>query len=124
MTFGGAGMGPQSTGTSFIGSFVEEPDQAVIILRGDIDAVAVSRVAAHIGEVRAAGARHLMIDAAAVDSYDQALLDLLGRTQSRLAGRRGMLQVRGLHPSLLAGPLPDLAPVLVRELPGTDPVHR
>lgn len=121
MTCGVVGKGPQSTGTSFIGSFVEEPDQAVIVLRGDIDAFAVSRVGAHISDVWAAGARYLMIDAAAVDSYHEALLDLLGRTQSRLAGRRGMLQVRGLHPSLLAGPLPALDPVLVRE--STDPCN-
>lgn len=75
----------------------------MIVLRGDVDAAAVTRLDAHITGVRAVGARFLTIDAAAaVDSYDRALLDLLGRTQSRLGMSRGLLRVRGLHPSLLA----------------------
>ncbi len=51
-----------------------------------------------------------MIDAVAVDSYDAELLELLGRTQRRVTPRRGMLQVRGLHPNLLPPPTPETMP--------------
>lgn len=95
------------TGTNFIGSFVEEPGHAVIVLRGDVDAFAVIRVGVHIQGLHAVGVRFLLIDGTAVDRYDAALLDLLGRVRRRLRGRHGTLRVHGLHPSLLAEPVPD-----------------
>lgn len=94
-------MSSEPIATSFIGSFHDEPDEALIVLRGDIDTATVQRLGVHIADVLAAGARHLRIDAAAVDSYEEPLLELLGRTQHRIGRRRGLLQVQGLHPSKL-----------------------
>ncbi len=103
--------------TSFIGSFPDDdgPGQGVIVVRGDVDAATVYRIALHIDGLLAAATRFLLLEASAVDSYDGALLDLLGRTQHRLSRRRGLLQVRGLHPSLLRQPANDLA--LLTEAP-------
>ena len=69
------------------------------MLRGDIDAATVERLALHIQDVLEARTQFVTVDAAAVNSYDPDLLDLLGRTQHRLGSHRGMLQVRGLHPA-------------------------
>ncbi|MDQ4115647.1 MAG: hypothetical protein M3235_01655, partial [Actinomycetota bacterium] len=63
----------------------------------------------------AIGTRFLVLEAGAVDCYDVGLLDLLGHTQHRLSRRRGLLQVRGLHPSLLRQPADALA--LLTEAP-------
>lgn len=95
--------------TSFIGSFPDEggPGQGLITLRGDIDAATVDRLRVHIDDLVAAGTRILGIDMSAADSCDAALLDLLGHTQHRLNRRRGLLHVRGLHPSLLSSPCPE-----------------
>jgi ABC-type transporter Mla MlaB component len=91
---------------SFIGTFVAGPDntaadQAEVVLRGDLDAAAVDRVGEHIAALLRTPVRFLTIDAAAVDRVDPALLELLSRTQRRLRIRRGMIEVRGLHPSRL-----------------------
>lgn len=92
---------------SFIGSFCDEPDQALIVLCGDIDAATVHRLGLHIDACLAVSTiRFITINAGAVDRYDAALLDLLGRTQHRLGRVRGLLRVRGLHP----GPVSDPAP--------------
>ncbi len=98
--------------TSFIGSFPDDdgPGQGLVVVRGDIDAAVVDRLEEHIDGLLAAATRFLMIDAVAVDSYDAALLELLGRTQRRLTPQRGMLQVRGLHPNLLPRPAPESMP--------------
>lgn len=106
-----AGEDRRVAGTSFIGSFLDEPDQAEIVLRGDIDAAVVERLGSHLDDVLARTTRFITIDAAAVDSYDDGLLDLLGRTQHRLGGRRGLLRVRGLRPCLLASAVPVSEPV-------------
>jgi hypothetical protein len=94
--------------TSFIGSFPDEggQGQGLITLRGDIDAVTVGRLRVHIDDLVVAGTRILGIDMSAADSYDAALLNLLGHTQHRLNRRRGLLHVQGLHPSLLSSPCP------------------
>jgi hypothetical protein len=90
---------------SFIGSFRDDSDLAVIVLRGKISADVVERLGVHIGDCLAAGTRSLTIDAAAVESYGTPLLDLLGRTQARCGQRCGILQARGLHPlKLQQGP--------------------
>ncbi|MDQ4115438.1 MAG: STAS domain-containing protein [Actinomycetota bacterium] len=98
--------------TSFIGSFPDDegPGHGLVVVRGDIDAAVVDRLEEHIDGLLAAATRFLMIDAVAVDSYDAELLELLGRTQRRLTPRRGMLQVRGLHPNLLPPPTPETMP--------------
>ncbi len=88
---------------SFVGSRADGPGNGVIVLRGDIDAAAVERLGGHVDDFLAAATRFLMIDAAAVDSYDATLLDLLGHTQNRLGMRRGLLRVQGLHPALISG---------------------
>lgn len=95
------GEHPPATATSFIGSFLDELNHAEIVLRGDIDAATVDRLDSHIHAVLASTTQFITIDAATVNSHDSALLDLLGRTQHRLGLRRGLLQVQGLHPSLL-----------------------
>ena len=80
----------------------------MIVLRGDIDAATVERLDDHVADFLDAATRFLVIDAAAVDSYDATLLDLLGRTQNRLGERHGLLEVQGLHPALISadGALP------------------
>lgn len=90
-------------GSSFIGTFCDTPDHALIVLSGDIDAEVAARLWTHIGTVLAARTRFLTIDASAVTRCDPGLLDLLGRAQRRLARHHGLLSVRGLHPHLLPG---------------------
>ena len=98
--------GNRADATSFIGSFPDDdgPGQGLIVVRGDVDAATVDRLRVHIDGLLALASRFLVIDASAVDSYDEGLLDLLGHTQRRLSRRRGMLQVRGLRPGLLPRP--------------------
>lgn len=113
MGAGHTGNAPNPTGDrlSFIGSFPEDADQAVIVLRGPIDPGTVDRLADHVEDLLGIRTRFLAIDATAVDSYDERLLELLGRSQHRLEARRGLLTVHGLHPSLLDArtPLPPPA---------------
>lgn len=97
---------PAVANLSFIGSFPEEMDQAVIVLRGEIDAATVLRLAAHVEDLLAVHTRFLTIEAGAVDGYGVGLLELLGQVQHRLGSRRGLLTVRGLHPCLLDAPTP------------------
>lgn len=104
----------RSCPTSFIGTFPDGPDQLLIVLRGDLDAVVLVRLAVHVKDALAARTRFLTIDAAAVTRCDPGLLDLLGRTQRRLARQHGLLTVRGLRPHLLDGVGPAARPV-----PGT-----
>ncbi|MBC3190951.1 STAS domain-containing protein [Pseudonocardia sp. C8] len=92
---------------SFIGSFFDAPDQAVIVLRGDLDAAAVGRVRLHIGDVLAAGIEDITVDGRDVDSYHPSLLDVLGRTQRHLGRTRHLLRIRGLRPTPLAPPVSD-----------------
>lgn len=108
--------------TCFIGSFPDDdgPGQGVIVLRGDIDTAALSRLRVHIDGLLATATRFLEIEATGVDRYEEGLLDLLGHTQHRLTDRRGMLQVRGLHPSRLADPVPA-GPDPVEFAPAPDP---
>lgn len=87
-------------GASFIGSFLDDPEDGLIVLRGDLGAATVDRLGCHLDTFLAGPTRFLMLDARAVDSYHGDLLNLLARTQHRLATRRGMLQVRGLDPTL------------------------
>ncbi len=96
----------RTAAASFIGSFPDDggPGHGLIALRGDIDAATVDRLGVHIDELLAAGTRTLMIEMSGAYSCDAALLDLLGHTQHRLGLRRGLLRVRGLHPSLLPSP--------------------
>jgi len=94
------------TETNFIGSFSDGPGQVLVVLRGDIDTATVDRLEAHLQVPL--GVRFLTIDASAVDSYDPAQLDLLGRAQRRLARRHGLLSVRGLHPHLLRAAEPRM----------------
>ncbi|MBC3192252.1 hypothetical protein H7X46_14395 [Pseudonocardia sp. C8] len=89
----------------FIGSFLDDPGEGVLLLRGDLDAGAVVRVGHHIDDFLAGPTRFLTIEAHEVHDYDAGLLALLGRAQRRLGARRGMLQVRGLRPA----PRPDPA---------------
>lgn len=104
---GQAGGPGQTDGrrTSFIGSFMDTPEHGLIVLRGDLGADAVARLDSHVDAFVAGPTRYLMIDARAVASYHGDLLDLLWRTQNRLVARRGMLEVRGLHPGRLAAPV-------------------
>lgn len=113
--------GPATEARSFVGSFPADAGQAVLVLRGDIDAAVVDRVAEHVEDLLEICTRFLDIDATAVDSYDPALLDLLAHTQHRLGARRGMLQVRGLRPSGLAEPA-TAAPDVAAPAPAPDPV--
>ena len=112
MAYKHAVSGNCTGGTSFVGSFPDDdgPGRGLIVLRGDVDAATVERLRVHIDGMLAVASRFLVIDASAVDSYDEGLLDLLGHTQHRLSPRRGLLEVRGLHPSLLPGPAPVSAP--------------
>lgn len=102
--------------TSFIGSFLDGPQHAVIVLRGDVDRAVVDRLAVHVEDLLATRTRVLAIDAAGVDRYHPSLLDLLGHTRRRLGHRRGLLRVHGLDPGLLPGPDPTPVPVPVAPL--------
>lgn len=126
MAYGHAVSGTCTGGTSFVGSFPDDdgPGRGLIVLRGDVDAATVGRLRVHVDGMLAVASRFLVIDASAVDSYDEGLLDLLGHTQRRLSRQRGLLAVRGLHPSLLPGPASvpaseavPLPPVLAAEDP-------
>lgn len=97
---------PAVASLSFIGTFPEEPDQAVIVLRGEIDAATVVRLGAHVEDLLAVHTRFLTIEAGAVQGYEAGLLDLLGVVQHRLGTRRGLLTVRGLHPCRPAAATP------------------
>lgn len=99
----------RQTGTGYIGSFPDGPGQVLIVLRGDMDAATVDRLGSHL-HAHPAGVRFLTIDASAVPGYDPGLLDLLGRTQRRLARRHGLLSVRGLHAHLLPAAGPPAVP--------------
>lgn len=105
------------SGTSSVGSFVDSTDQAVIILRGDVDGATVARLRQHIADFLADTTLFIVIDARAVESYDQNLLDLMGRTQRRLGRRRGMLRVLGLHPALMTDPEADAGDTASRRAP-------
>lgn len=96
--------GVEPGSTSFIGSFLDDPEDGLIVLRGDLGAAAVDRLGCHIDTFLAGPTRFLMLDARAVDSYHGDLLSLLARTQRRLATRRGMLQLRGLDPARVTEP--------------------
>lgn len=98
--------GPVRPTTGFIGSFLDGPEQGLIVLRGDLDAAVVDRLGCHIDDFLAGPTRFLMIEARGVDSYHPELLDLLGHTQHRLGARCGMLQVRGLRPAQETEPAP------------------
>ncbi len=90
------GERPEPLPLSFIGSFAQGPGQALIVLRGDLDAEVVERLRLHIDGLLETGTRFLTIDAAAVVSYDPCLLSLLGQTQGRLGTRAGIVVVHGL----------------------------
>lgn len=105
-------------GSTFIGTFSDRPDDALIVLSGDIDAEVAARLRTHIDTVLAARTRFLTIDASAVIRCDPGLLDLLGRTQRRLARYHGLLSVRGLHPHLLPAVESPLRSVPEQASPG------
>ncbi|MDN5916694.1 MAG: hypothetical protein L0I76_16580 [Pseudonocardia sp.] len=115
---------PRPSAATFIGSFFDEPDQALIVLRGDVDAATVDRLGVHIDDVLAAAARFLTIDARDVDRYAPALLNLLGRTQHRLGRHHGLLQVQGLRDSRLTGGEPAPAAQPEPDRLGHTPAHR
>lgn len=94
--------GDRQMATSFIGSLPDGPGQGVIVLSGDVDAATVRRLGDHVDALLTAATRFLMIDAADVVSFDATLLDLLGHTQNRLGERHGLLEVQGLHPTLIS----------------------
>ncbi|WP_130291916.1 hypothetical protein [Pseudonocardia sediminis] len=75
----------------------------MIEVHGDLDAEMLDRLAAHIKDAFSARQRFLAIDVSAVTRSVPGLLDLLGRTQRRLARRHGLLTVRGFRPHLLPG---------------------
>lgn len=91
--------------TSFVGTTMEDDGSVTILLRGRCDRPTTDRVAEHIDCALARGARFLTIEIIGPLAAGEGLCALLGRTQARVADRRGLLVVRGLRPHMLdSGP--------------------
>lgn len=87
---------------AFVGSVQDDGGSLTIMLRGRFDAATVACVAEHIDIALGRGVRFLVVEVVGPLTAGHELGELLGRTQSRLADRRGLLVVRGLGPHTLA----------------------
>ena len=101
----GNGFAP-SPGTS-------TPDQTIVHygarpivqVLGRVDRAAISQIRAAIRGLRAAGARHLVVDLSAVTDCDERLLNFLAGARAQLLDDRGTLTLAGVN-------LPQLLPAL------------
>ncbi|HEY2194822.1 MAG TPA: hypothetical protein VGH76_21350 [Actinomycetospora sp.] len=82
--------------TGFVGS-VLDGDEGLLVLRGAQDGDVAPRVAEHLRTLLVAGARHVRVDARGASGLGADLLPVLGRIQTRLNLRRGVLTVSGLR---------------------------
>ncbi len=70
-------------------------------MRGTLDADAVERLGHHVDEFLQTRTRFITLDARDLTRAGASVIGLLGRTQTRLNRRSGMISVLGLHPTLL-----------------------
>jgi hypothetical protein len=90
------------TRTGFVGSLLDG-DEGLLLLRGPQGRNAPTLIADHLRALGAAGARHIRVEAGAASGLDVDLLPVLGREQSRVNARGGVLSVRGLRLGVTAG---------------------
>lgn len=84
--------------TGFIGSMMEG-GEGLLLLRGVLPPDAGTRVAEHLDDLLAAGARHVRVDGRGAAGVDEDVLHALVDAQQRLVSRRGMVSVVGLRPT-------------------------
>lgn len=96
-------MEPSSalSGPPFVGSIAEEDGSVTIMLRGCFDGAGIGRVGEHVDIALARGARIVTLRVIGPLHAGAGLCELLGRTQTRLTARQGLLTVRGLRPEML-----------------------
>lgn len=69
---------------------------------GPLDADAVGELERHLRQLVVAGSRFVVLDVSGAESWCPTMVDLLGRMQRRLTGRRGMISMVGMSSELLA----------------------
>ncbi len=95
---GEAAPGPRGIEvTSFVGSVLEDDGSVTVLLRGRCDAGTARLVGEHLETAIARGTRFLTVEIIGPFEAGRDVYELLGRTQTRLAARRGLLVVRGLR---------------------------
>lgn len=74
---------------------------AAVTVSGPADARAIQRLAAHLGGLLNAGARHLVVDLSRVTHIDDQLLDLMRKVEARAVALNGVFELMGLAPNVL-----------------------